>query len=150
MSSDFGMGPVVSARRKYTDNFGFSALIIIGIFVMQGLPNFLTRDLVTPNSTLSIFHCLRPMGVGPIRDGETIESLLSIAYSDIDDFMIVSRCWSPAVGGRIITMVAFLNIGAAVRSYDQNRSKTSKISHHYLTFVTDILCLHHQHRFSLG
>ena len=88
MSSDFGMGPVVSARRKYTDNFGFSALIIIGIFVMQGLPNFLTRDLVTPNSTLSIFHCLRPMGVGPIRDGETIESLLSIAYSDIDD----SRC----------------------------------------------------------
>jgi len=50
------------------------------IFVVQGLPNFLTRDLITLNNTLSISYSQRPLAAGPIRNAENIESLLTILY----------------------------------------------------------------------
>ena len=46
------------------------------IFVVQGLPNFLTRDLVTLNNTLSISHSPRPLAAGTIQNAKIMESLL--------------------------------------------------------------------------
>ena len=44
---------------------------------MQGLPNFLARDFVTLNNTLTISHS--PLAAGPIRNAECMEFLLAIA-----------------------------------------------------------------------
>ena len=43
------------------------------IFVMQGLPNFLTRDLETLYHTLSISQSSCPLVVGPLRNAEDME-----------------------------------------------------------------------------
>ena len=51
------------------------------IFVVQGLPSFLTRDLATLNNTLSILHRPRPLAAGPIGNAEIIESLLTMIRS---------------------------------------------------------------------
>ena len=44
------------------------------IFVMQGLPNFLTPDLVTLDNTIGITQSASA-GSGPIRNAEKMESL---------------------------------------------------------------------------
>ena len=54
----------VLVRRKYTD-YNPSCRYT---FIVQGHPNFPTRDLVTPNNTLSISHSPRPLAAGPIRN----------------------------------------------------------------------------------
>ena len=41
------------------------------IFVLQGVPNFLTRDLVTLNNTLPISHNPYPLAARPRRNAET-------------------------------------------------------------------------------
>ena len=69
----------VLARREYTDyNPSYRY-----IFIVQGLPNFPTLDLVTPNNTLSITHSPRLLASEYIRNAENIESLLVITYSGV-------------------------------------------------------------------
>ena len=46
------------------------------IFLAQGLPNFLTRDRVTLNNTLSKSNTPQPLAAGPIRNAENMEYLL--------------------------------------------------------------------------
>ena len=70
-----------AARRKYTDNlcfFGFNRHIFVG----QGLPDFLIRDLLIDlaalNNILSISHSLCPLAPvvrdsGPGRNAENME-----------------------------------------------------------------------------
>ena len=65
---------------KYTDNLDIWILIIRYIFALSGFPNFLTRDLVTMNNTQSISHSPRSLGAGPIRNTETMRSLLNKQY----------------------------------------------------------------------
>ena len=48
------------------------------IFAVLELPNSLTRDLVTPNNTLSMSYSPHPLAAGPIRNAENMESLLFI------------------------------------------------------------------------
>ena len=50
------------------------------IFVVQGLPNFLTRELVALNNTLSISQRPRPLAAELIRNAEIIESLLHMSH----------------------------------------------------------------------
>ena len=67
----------VLAWRKYTD-YNPSCRYT---FIVQGHPNFPTRDLVTPNNTLSITHS--PLASEYIRDAQNMESLLVITYSEV-------------------------------------------------------------------
>ena len=66
----------VLAQRKYTDNGVFDLNYNWYIFVSQELPNFLSRDLVTLNNTLSISHSPRPLAAGTIQNAKIMESLL--------------------------------------------------------------------------
>ena len=70
----------VLARRKYTD-YNSNRKIYWYIFVVQGLPNFLTRNIVTLNNTPLISHSPRPLAAGSIRNVKTMESLLNITHS---------------------------------------------------------------------
>ena len=70
----------VLAWQKYTDNLAFFDLNYNRyIFAVPGIPNFLTRDFVTLNNTLSISHSPRPLAAGPIRNAKVIGSHLAIA-----------------------------------------------------------------------
>ena len=50
------------------------------IFAVPGLSNFLTRDLVTLNYTLSISHSPHPLTTVPKRIAENMESRTSVMF----------------------------------------------------------------------
>ena len=50
------------------------------IFIVKGLPNFPTHELVTLKNTLSISHSSRPLSAGPIQNAENMESLLLMVH----------------------------------------------------------------------
>ena len=67
-------------RRKYTHYNSNKKANLSVIFVVQGIPNFLTRYLVTLNNTLSISPSLRPLDAGTLRNAKNMESLLAMNY----------------------------------------------------------------------
>ena len=69
----------LGSRRKYTNIF-FDLSNNRYIFALPGLPNFLTRYLVTLNNILSISHSPRPLAAGPIRNAGNMASLLVILH----------------------------------------------------------------------
>ena len=64
----------IHARQKYTDNLAFCVNYNRYIFAVPGLPNFLTRDLLTLNNTPSISHIPRPLTARPERNAENLEA----------------------------------------------------------------------------
>ena len=70
------MGPGTTKLYRYFWFFGLYYNQFIS--VVPGLPNFLTRDLLTLNNSLSIPHSPRPLTTGPIGNVENMESLLAI------------------------------------------------------------------------
>ena len=50
----------------------------LSVYPRAGTSQFLTRDLATPNSTLSISYSPVPLAVGPLPNAENTESLLPI------------------------------------------------------------------------
>ena len=80
MFSKLRVGPVASGRGRglcHIDHFYQGNLIV------QGLSNFLRRNLVTLNNTLSISHSPRPLAARPKRNAKIVESLLCMIRREI-------------------------------------------------------------------
>ena len=58
--------------------------VLIGVTLshfVHGHPNFLTRDLLTLDNTLTISHSSHSLAAGPIRNARNMESHLGLTHT---------------------------------------------------------------------